>query len=168
VARAQERCKLVCVHLSFMSRASKEFNQNTSNNYTYPLNLPNYPCGHHENVPSLKQHEYIAHGHCALSSWMEETPLIKENGKAIARWLFEDVICHWGALKEIVTDNGGPWNSAVQWLISKYGYGSIIISPYNKISNGKIERPHWDVRQSLYKATGGNASNWFYFFHHVM
>jgi hypothetical protein len=34
--------------------------------------------------------------------------------------------------------------------------------------NGRIERPHWDVRQSLYKATGEDASKWYWFFDHVM
>ena len=118
--------------------------------------------------PPSNKHEFIAHGRCALTSWMEGTLLVKENGKAIARWLFKDVICRWGSLVEIVTDNGGPWIVAAEWLVSKWNYHNIVISGYNKNSNGIIERPHWDVRQSLYKATGGDVSKWFYFFYHVM
>jgi transposase InsO family protein len=73
-----------------------------------------------------------------------------------------------GLHQEIVTDNGGPYRSAVGWLEQKYGIKGIKISSYNSKANGKIERPHWDVRQMLYKATGGNPSKWFWFFHHVM
>ena len=74
-----------------------------------------------------------------------------------------------GCIKEIITDNGRPYKSAVGWLEQKYGIKGIKISPYNSKANGKIERPHWDVCQMLlYKATGGNPSKWYWFFHYVM
>jgi hypothetical protein len=111
---------------------------------------------------------HIVHGRCGMTSWMEGRPVKDENGKAIANWLFEDIICRWGCITEIVTDNGGPYRSAVGWLEQKYGIKGIKISSYNSKANGKIERPHWDVRQMLYKATDGNPSKWFWFFHHVM
>ena len=111
---------------------------------------------------------YIVHGRCGMTSWMEGRPVRDENGKTIANWLFEDIICRWGCIREIVTDNGGPYRAAVNWLEQKYGIKGIKISPYNSQANGKIERPHWDVRQMLYKATDGNPSKWYWFFHHVM
>ena len=111
---------------------------------------------------------HIVHGRCGMTSWMEGRPVKDENGKTIANWLFEDIICRWGCITEIVTDNGGPYRSAVAWLEQKYGIKGIKISSYNSKANGRIERPHWDVRQMLYKATGGNPSKWFWFFHHVM
>jgi hypothetical protein len=111
---------------------------------------------------------HIIHGRCGMTSWMEGRPVREENGKTIANWLFEDIICRWGCIREIITDNGSPYKSAVTWLEQKYGIKGIKISSYNSKANGKIERPHWDVRQMLYKATGGNTSKWFWFFHHVM
>ena len=111
---------------------------------------------------------HIVHGRCGMTSWMEGRAVKNENGKTIANWLFEDIICRWGCITEIVTDNGGPYRSPVSWLEQKYGIKGIRISSYNSKANGKIERPHWDVRQMLYKATGGNPSKWFWFFHHVM
>src|SRR6202789_569527 len=83
-------------------------------------------------------------------------------------WLFEDIICRWGCVRHIITDNATVYRAAVAWLEQKYGIKGIRISSYNSKANGKIERPHWDVRQMLYKATGGNPSKWFWFFHHVM
>ena len=111
---------------------------------------------------------HIVHGRCGMTSWMEGRPVRDENGKTIANWLFEDIICRWGCITEIVTDNGGPYRLAVSWLEQKYGIKGIKISSYNSKANGKIECPHWDVRQMLYKATGGNLSKWYWFFHHVM
>ena len=111
---------------------------------------------------------YIVHGRCGMTSWMEGRPVKEENGKTIANWLFEDIICRWGCITEIVTDNGGPYKSAIGWLEQKYGIKGIKMSPYNSQANGTVERPHWDVHQMLYKATDGNSSKWFWFFHHVM
>src|SRR6202789_1496345 len=64
----------------------------------------------------------------------------------------------------------GQWWSlpAVGWLEQKYGIRGIKISFCNSKASSVIERPHLAVRQMLYKATGGNPSKWFWFFHHVM
>jgi hypothetical protein len=111
---------------------------------------------------------YIVHGRCALSSWMEARALKKENAPNIGQWLFEDIICRWGSLVKIVTDNGSPFKKAVGWLTEKYGIKGVTISPYNSQANGTIERPHWDVRQMLFKATGGDVKKWYWNLHHVM
>lgn len=118
--------------------------------------------------PKSNGHSYIVHSRCALTSWMEGAALKKEDAKLIATWLFEEVICRWGCLSEIVTDNGKPYTAAVAWLESKFGIKGIRISAYNSRANGKIERPHWDVRQALFKATGGDISKWFFFFPHTL
>ena len=69
---------------------------------------------------------------------------------------------------EIITDNSSAYRAAIAWLEQKYGIKGIRISSYNSKANGKIERPHWDVRQMLSKATGGDLVKWFWFFFHVM
>ena len=111
---------------------------------------------------------YVVHGRCGLSSWMEARALRQENARAIGQWLFEDIVCRWGSLVKIVTDNGAPFKKAVKWLEEKYGIQGVTISPYNSQANGVIERPHWDLRQMLYKATGGEVKKWFWYLHHVM
>jgi hypothetical protein len=111
---------------------------------------------------------YIAHGRCGMTSWVEGRPLRDENGRTLGLWLFEDVICRWGCFIIIITDNSGPYKAAVAWLEQKYGIKGIRISSYNSKANGRIERPHWDIRQMVFKATGGNPSKWFWFFFHVL
>jgi Integrase zinc binding domain/RNase H-like domain found in reverse transcriptase len=111
---------------------------------------------------------YIHHGRCGMTSWMEGRPARDEKGRTIGLWLFEDIVCRWGCLVEIITDNGSAYRAAAAWLEQKYGIKGIRISAYNSKANGKIERPHWDVRQMLYKATGGSTAKWFWFFYHVM
>ena len=91
--------------------------------------------------------KYIVHGRCALSSWMESHPLRNENVRSIGQWLFEDIICQWGCIIQVITDNGGPFKKVLAWLEDKYRIKGIQISAYNSRANGKIERPHWDVRR---------------------
>src|SRR5271163_1918395 len=107
---------------------------------------------------------YIAYGRCGLTSWAEGRPLREETARTIALWLFEDIICRWGCISEIITDNASTYRAAVAWLENKYGLKGIRISSYNSKANGRIERPHWDIRQMLYKVTDGNPAKWFWFF----
>ena len=119
-------------------------------------------------TPKSNGCSYILHGRCGMTSWMEGRPTRDEKGRTIGLWLFEDIVCRWGCLVEIVTDNAPAYRSAIAWIEQKYGIKGIKISAYNSRANGKIERPHWDVRQMLYKATGGNPSKWYWFFFHVL
>ena len=119
-------------------------------------------------TPASNGCKYIVHGRCALSNWMEGRPLRNENARSVGQWLFEDIICRWGCIVRIVTDNGTPFKKAVAWLEEKYGIKGIQISAYNSRANGKIERPHWDVRQALWKACGGEVHKWYWYFVLVM
>jgi hypothetical protein len=89
-------------------------------------------------MPKSVGYKYIVHRRCSSSSWAEGRPLGSENAKAIAKWLFEDIICHWGCLVEIVTDNGKPFVAALEFL-QKWGIKGIGISGYNKLTNRKVE-----------------------------
>jgi hypothetical protein len=104
----------------------------------------------------------------SLSTWVEGRPLARDTAQALGLFLLEDVICRWGCPKRFVTDNAPQFKAAVAWLEEKYGIPHIQVSPYNSQGNGKVENGHFPMRQSLFKATGGNPSKWFYFFHLVL
>ena len=59
---------------------------------------------------------------------MEAKALKEENARSIGQWLFEDIICRWGSLVKIVTDNGALFKKAVKWLEEKYGIKGVAIS----------------------------------------
>ena len=86
--------------------------------------------------------------------------LHQETAKAIGDWTFEDIICRWGSLAEIVTDNGLAFLSALDYLAKRYQIKHIRISGYNSRANGLVERAHYDVRQSLFKAVDGDQAKW--------
>jgi len=104
--------------------------------------------------------KYIVQGRCSLTGWPEFRKLRKENAKSIGDWIFEDVLCRWGSLREIITDNGTPFIKALEYLADKYKITHIRVSGYNHRANGLVERSHFDVRQALYKAADGQEHNW--------
>lgn len=118
--------------------------------------------------PPSNKCSYIAHGRDHLSIWVEGRALQRETGRTLGQWLWEDIICRWAGLVEIVTDNGPAYRLALKWLSEKYGITNIKISPYNSKANGKVERMHWDLRQMLYKMLGSkNIAKWFWSLHYV-
>jgi hypothetical protein len=86
--------------------------------------------------------------------------LRRETGQTIGDWIYEDILCRWGSLREIVTDNGGPFLKALDYLGKRYHIHHIRISGYNSRANGIVERSHFDVRQSLFKAVDGDQKRW--------
>ena len=79
----------------------------------------------------------------------------------------QSTLCRWGTIGEIVTDNGGPFVRALEYLAKKYGITHIHISAYNSHANGIAERPHYDSRQSLIKAADGIDNKWYNEVHSV-
>jgi hypothetical protein len=78
------------------------------------------------------------------------------NAKALGDWIFEDIICCWGSIQEIVTDNGSAFLKALEYLMKKYHIMHIRISGYNSHANGLVECLHFNVCQSLFKAVNGD------------
>ena len=102
---------------------------------------------------------YVFHGRCATTSWSEMRGSKSETGKTLGDWIYQDFLCRWGALCEIVTDNGAPWVAAVEHVAKTYHIRHIRISGYNSRGNGIVDSPHFHVRSALVKASQGTASD---------
>lgn len=61
---------------------------------------------------------------------------------------------------KIVTDNDAPFVKATSYIAKKYQLCHIHISGYNLHANGLVERPHFNVRQALFKVVDGEESRW--------
>src|SRR5260221_6958719 len=66
----------------------------------------------------------------------------------------------WGAVEEVVTDNGTAYVAALDWLADKFGIRHIRISAYNSLANGIVERQHRMIRDSIFKACEGDETRW--------
>jgi transposase InsO family protein len=69
-------------------------------------------------------------------------------------------LCRWGAVEEIVTDNGTAFVSTVEYLAQKFGIHHIHISAYNSYANGLVERQHYPVREVIMKVCVGDERKW--------
>jgi hypothetical protein len=111
-------------------------------------------------MPHASGYRYIIQAHCSLSSYPEYRKLRKENGSTIGVFIFEDILCRWGALEEIVTDNSLAFIEALNWLAEQYSIHHICISPYNSQVNGIVEHCHLDVREAIMKVCHGEERKW--------
>jgi hypothetical protein len=103
---------------------------------------------------------YIMQGRCSLTGYPEFCMLHKETAQALGDWIFQDVLCRWGTLAEIVSDNSRSFVAALSYLECKYHIKHIRISGYNSRVNGIVERSHFDVRQAMFKAADGDQNKW--------
>jgi transposase InsO family protein len=103
---------------------------------------------------------YLVQGRCSLTWWAEFKTLKTENAEELGRHLFDDYLCRWGAITEIVTDNGPAWIKALKWLTKRYNIHHIRISPYNSQANGLVERAHRSIRDALVKVSDDDLTDW--------
>jgi transposase InsO family protein len=111
-------------------------------------------------MPKSNGCRYLVQARCALTSYVEWRALKRETQRTLAAFIFEEIICRWGCLVELVTDNGKAFVAACTHLADKFNLKHIRISPYNSQANGPVERTHRDFRESLIKACNGDASKW--------
>lgn len=78
----------------------------------------------------------------------------------VGEFIFENLLCRYGAVYELVTDNGKPFIQALDYLADKYHIHHIKISPYNSQAQGIVERAHYGLRESLIKLCGKRLQDW--------
>jgi hypothetical protein len=64
-------------------------------------------------MPTAHGYSHIIQAHCSLSNWPEFRMLRKETGRMLGAFMFEEILCRWGAIEEIVSDNGTPFIAAI-------------------------------------------------------
>ena len=90
-------------------------------------------------MPLASGFHYLVQACCSLTAWPKWHALQTETGCTIGTFIFEEILCHWGAVSEIVMDNGSAYVAALDWLADKYGIRHIRISAYNSRANGVVE-----------------------------
>jgi len=111
-------------------------------------------------MPPAGGFRYIVQARCSLTAWPEWHALRVETGRTLGNFIFEEILCRWGAVGEIITDNGTAYIAALEWLADKYGIRHICISAYNSQANSIVERQHHTIRDSIFKACDSKDSHW--------
>ena len=118
-------------------------------------------------LPRAGNYRYVLHARDALTSYPEGRATTSESADVIATFIFQDILCRWGAVEEIVTDNAASYIAAVNLIAQRYKIHHIRISGYNSQANGIVESKHFDVREALVKACEGKETKWRDYIHEV-
>ena len=111
-------------------------------------------------MPAVGSYRYVLHARCATISYPEARATTAETGRVTGDFIFHEILCRWGALEEIVTDNGAPWIAGVEDVGTRYGIHHIRVSGYNSQANGIVESKHFDVREAIMKTCKGDERKW--------
>jgi hypothetical protein len=111
-------------------------------------------------MPPSGTYKYIVQARCSLSYYPKFRMLRAETARMLGDWIYEDILCWWGSLREIVTDNSPAFLKAMEYLSKCYHVNHIQISGNNSRANGTVERSHFDVCQSLFKVVDSDQKQW--------
>jgi len=90
-------------------------------------------------MATVNKFQYLVQACCALSSWAKWHPLRKEDKKPFGNFMFKHILCLWGGVAEIITNNGPIFIAAAGYLSEKYWIHHVKISPYNSQANGVVK-----------------------------
>ncbi|KAJ8462647.1 hypothetical protein ONZ51_g10761 [Trametes cubensis] len=111
-------------------------------------------------MPTVRGYNCIMACRDDLSGVTEARALKGASSKEVAKFFWEQIICRYGAVHHVVTDNGSETKGAFEALVRRYRVHHIRISPYNSKANGVVGRGHFILREALIKSCGGNISRW--------
>ena len=111
-------------------------------------------------MPKSKGLRYIVAATDDLSAAGEGRALSNNTATLIGKFLWEEILCRYGAVGQITTDNGPEVQAAVTHLMNRWHIPKITISPYNSKANGVVERRHFIIREAIVKSCEGDTSRW--------
>ena len=96
-----------------------------------------------------------------FSSWPEAYAIPNKSANTVARILLEDFIPRHGCPRLLLSDRGTEFlNHVIELLTDKFKIGHIKTSPYHPQTNGKTERFHRFLNDTLAKYTYQNQTIW--------
>ena len=111
-------------------------------------------------MPFCEGYRFLVVARCDLSGWVEAKPLCTLSSRAVADFLWKDVICRHGCFGKLVIDGGSENKDAVVELAQRYKVKRVVISAYHPQANGMIERSHKPIVDALLKISDGGSTNW--------
>ena len=110
-------------------------------------------------LPPNKNYKYILTLIDRKTNWIEAIPLKNISAETVANKIENEWINRYGPPKYIISDQGPQFESELfKSLCKNYNINKQRTTPYNPQSNGKIERFHRTLKETI--RTKGNDRNW--------
>ncbi|XP_013405563.1 protein NYNRIN-like [Lingula anatina] len=110
---------------------------------------------------SREGYKYILLLVCSFSAWPEAFPLKTQTAEEVARILYSEIFCRYGAPKVIVTDRGRNFTSLlVQTLSELFHVKRALTSSFHPASNSAVERQNSALAQSIRIYCNQNQDDW--------
>ncbi len=111
-------------------------------------------------LPPCERKNYLVVTKDDLSGWLEARVLASADLAAVAKFLWEEVICQLGCFGRLMVD-GGPENKKhIEAFTKKYGIERVQVSAYHLAANKIVERGYKPIVDTLAKITNGELGNW--------
>ncbi len=102
-------------------------------------------------MSSCEGYRFFIVAHYDLSGWVEAKLLRSFSSRAVADFLWKDLIyCH-GCFRKLIIDGGSENKDAIAELTKRYGVKRVIVSTYHPQANGIIERSRKPIFDALSK-----------------
>ena len=89
---------------------------------------------------ALKQLKFLEVGIDYFTKWVEAEPLATITKKSIRSFVWRNIICRYGILKVLVSDNGKQFdNDAFRDFCTELGIENHYSSPTHSQANGQVE-----------------------------
>ena len=96
--------------------------------------------------------EYVIQAIERTVLWVEARALRNATARAVARFIYEDVICRFSCVPVLTMDNGAEFQGEVQHLLrTLYRCTAIFSTPYHPEGNAPVERSHDTLTNCLFK-----------------
>ena len=95
-----------------------------------------------------------------FSRWPEARPLKAANAMNVADFIYEEIICRFGAPRVIQSDRGTHFvNEVIRLLMEKFRVKHALSAPYHSQTNGLVERFNRTLCEGLAKV-GNSLHDW--------
>lgn len=102
-------------------------------------------------ILKVREYRYIIATRDNLTHIAESRVFRRVNVKSIAQFFWKQIICQYGHIVEVVTDNSSEVKGAFEWLLKRYGILQIRISFYNKYTDRLVEQEYFTICESILK-----------------
>jgi hypothetical protein len=105
--------------------------------------------------------KYIVVFKDALTKWIELLAIPDTTAVTIAEFLFDEVVCRYGPLKELVSDRGHEFmNETMKELCQLMKIKKLVTAPYNPRANGMVENFMKTLKDQLQAFVSKAHNNW--------